>query len=117
MIFLAAALIQSATLAIPEGMEPQIVVGNDGSCLMAYGSRGVLMVARSGDGKVFERSIPLSSGGKLSLGMRRGPRIARSGETVTVTAVIGEKGGGADGDIRAFFSRDNGRTWQIGKHV
>jgi hypothetical protein len=43
--------------------------------------------------------------------MHRGPRIAVTGRALIVTAVVGAKGGGADGDVLLFRSTDDGATW------
>ncbi len=47
----------------------------------------------------------------MSLGMRRGPRIAHSGKSIVITAIGGVEGKGKDGDILAYHSDDNGKTW------
>lgn len=47
----------------------------------------------------------------MSLGMRRGPRIAHFENIVTVTAIGGTEGKGRDGDILAYRSADRGETW------
>lgn len=49
--------------------------------------------------------------GKISLGMRRGPRICVRKGLVTITAIYGAQGKGRDGDIVAFRSADQGKTW------
>jgi len=47
----------------------------------------------------------------LSLGMRRGPRIAATGKTVVVSAIGGKLGKGKDGDLFAWRSIDGGQNW------
>jgi hypothetical protein len=47
----------------------------------------------------------------LSLGLRRGPRIAQTGTAIVVTAIGGAIGKGKDGDILAYRSLDNGKSW------
>ncbi len=47
----------------------------------------------------------------MALGMRRGPRIAHSGRAVVVTAIGGDQGKGLDGDVLAYRSLDDGKTW------
>jgi hypothetical protein len=44
--------------------------------------------------------------------MRRGPRVAVAGDTVVVSAIGGEIGGGKDGDLFAWRSSDNGKSWR-----
>ncbi len=47
----------------------------------------------------------------MSLGMRRGPRIAKVGKSIVITAIGGTQGKGRDGDILAYSSEDEGQTW------
>jgi hypothetical protein len=47
----------------------------------------------------------------LSLGMRRGPRIAHTGKSIVITAIGGTEGKGKDGDVFAYHSDDDGKTW------
>jgi hypothetical protein len=47
----------------------------------------------------------------MSLGMRRGPRVAVAGKSIVVTAIGGEKGKGQDGDVLAWRSLDGGASW------
>lgn len=47
----------------------------------------------------------------MSLGMRRGPRVACSGSTLVITAIGGPEGKGRDGDILSYRSIDDGATW------
>src|SRR5581483_10651378 len=58
-----------------------------------------------------------SDRGVLSLGMHRGPRIALVGKTIVISAVVGERGKGADGDLLAWRSLDNGNTWSEGVRI
>ena len=48
----------------------------------------------------------------MSLGMRRGPRIAATKDAIVITAVGGKQGKGRDGDVLAWRSTDAGKTWQ-----
>lgn len=93
------------------GAQPQLAaVGND--LYATFGSGDRLSVARSTDGgKSFGTPVTLPGGGTLSLGMHRGPRIAGSARSLLVSAVIGKKGGGADGDVVLFRSAGRGATW------
>jgi BNR repeat-like domain len=47
----------------------------------------------------------------MSLGMRRGPRIAHAGKSIVITTIGGAKGKGKDGDILAYRSSDDGQSW------
>jgi len=48
----------------------------------------------------------------MSLGMRRGPRIVKTKSAIVVTAIGGRIGKGRDGDIVAWRSTDDGKSWQ-----
>lgn len=85
---------------------------------VAFGTPDAVFVSHSGDGgRSFARPVAVASVGTLSLGLRRGPRIAVSQDlkmsktTAIVTAIAGEKGGGRDGDLLAWRSEDDGLTW------
>ncbi len=47
----------------------------------------------------------------MSLGMRRGPRIAYADNAIVISAIGGQKGKGADGDVLAYRSLDAGQSW------
>lgn len=98
--------------------EPQIAIDRDHSTYVAYGMGDSIYVSKSTDGgKAYEPPVKVAEAGKLSLGRRRGPRIAVHGGTVTVTATYGSAGKGADGDLVCFRSTDAGRTWSGGIRV
>lgn len=79
---------------------------------VAYGAGDTLYVSVSGDeGKTYGPPFKVGAADKLSLGMRRGPRISTHRDAVVITAVYGEKGNGRDGDVVAFRSSDRGLTW------
>ncbi len=103
-------LLAAATVVFP-GAQPQLAaVGN--RLYLVFGHGTVINVAQSSNGgETFGRPSQLLVPGKMSLGMRRGPRIAATNGAVLVAAVAGEKGGGADGDVLLFRSTDHGRTW------
>ncbi len=91
--------------------QPQIA-SSGGRAFVACGAGDRIYVLASEDGgRTFRVPVRLPSSGHLMLGMRRGPRIAISGESVVVSAVLGREGGGADGDLLAWRSSDEGRTW------
>jgi len=91
--------------------EPQIAV--DGSAVyVAYGMGDAVYVSTSSDaGKSFGKPIEVGSPGKLSLGMRRGPRITARDGKLTISAVYGVQGRGRDENLVAFKSMDRGKSW------
>jgi hypothetical protein len=93
-------------------VEPQVSIEDDGHVYIAYGTGDSIFVSTSADkGNTFAAPVKVAESGKISLGMRRGPRIVAYKGEVTVTAVYGSKGRGADGDILTFLSKDHGATW------
>ena len=105
---------QSAVVtANTEAREPQAAVSEQGKIFIAYGQGNTLFCAASSDGgKSYGSVVRVGAAGNLALGMRRGPRIAVSGDTVVVTAVYGAQGGGRDGELLAWRSKDGGGSWQ-----
>lgn len=97
--------------------QPQLAT--DGTRLvLTYGAGNSVFFAESTDaGRTWSRPAVVSSQGKLSLGMRRGPRIATVPGAIVISAVVGEKGRGADGDLIAWRSVDGGKTWSAGKAI
>jgi len=86
--------------------------------VLTYGAGNSVFFAESTDaGRSWSNPAVVSSQGKLSLGMRRGPRIAMTPEAIVISAVVGEKGRGADGDLVAGRSLDGARTWSAGKAI
>ena len=85
---------------------------------MTFGAGDTVYFSESKDaGTSWSKPAVVSSHGKLSLGMRRGPRIAMTRQAIVISAVVGEKGRGADGDLIAWRSVDGGKTWTSGKPV
>ena len=94
-----------------DGKQPQVAVDEAGRIYVAFGVGSTLRLAVSTDrGETFEVR-PVGSTPSLALGMRRGPRVVVTGDSVVVTAIGGEKGKGKDGDVLAWRSTDSGKTW------
>jgi hypothetical protein len=107
---LVAAILLAAGVSFA-GTQPQLAMDGD-RVYLAFGAGDVIKVARSIDGgATFGDPVVLPAAGSLSLGRRRGPRIAVTGRAVLVTVIAGAKGGGADGDLFLYRSTDQGLTW------
>lgn len=92
---------------VPNPRQPQIAVDQRGTIYLAFGAAEDIFVCKSSDGGAsYERPVKVGSLPKLALGMRRGPRIAASGETVVITAISHESG-----ELSAWHSTDAGSTW------
>ncbi len=93
------------------GSQPQLATAGP-RVYLAFGLGNAIGVARSDDaGGTFGSPARLPVSGNLALGTHRGPRLAATASTVLVSAIIGQKGGGADGDVVLFRSNDRGATW------
>ena len=93
--------------------QPQAAVATDGTVHLVYGSGNAVFHCRSTDGGLsFEKPKEAFRTSNLSLGMRRGPRIAVANKTLVVTAIGGQQGKGRDGDLQAWHSVDRGATWK-----
>ena len=105
-----ATAVRSATFP---GVQPQLAALGS-RVYLAFGSDNTIGVARSDDGgNTFQSPVRLPVSGRMSLGMHRGPRVAATTSTVLVTAVIGAKGGGADGDVLLYRSGDRAMSWGV----
>jgi hypothetical protein len=92
--------------------QPQLAVDRKGTIHVAFGTTSGVHYVRSEDqGKSFSKPIRLDTTGVISLGMRRGPRIAISGDAVCLSLIGGQQGKGRDGDVRLFRSQDKGLNW------
>ena len=67
--------------------EPQLAVDARGRIFVAFGVGDSIRVAVSEDGGRTFSTSAVGTGGVLSLGMRRGPRVAVAGDSVVVSAV------------------------------
>jgi hypothetical protein len=92
--------------------QPQVAVDEAGGIHVAWGLGDTIRYCRSTDGgRHFSPPVEAGTIKSMSLGLRRGPRIAATSGFVCITA-IGSKFKGGDGDLVAFRSTDGGRTWQ-----
>jgi hypothetical protein len=104
--------------AIPDARQPQVAVDPAGKVYLVFGVENSIYCAISDDGgKSYRQPSKVADAGVMSLGMRRGPRIAASEKTVIVVAVGGEQGHGRDGDLLTWRSSDGGNTWNQAAHA
>ncbi len=101
----ASAIPVEVTPAAAGGAQPQVAAAETGEFLVAFGQGNEIYLAvSSDDGAHFQTPKKIGSLPKLALGMRRGPRIALSGRSATITVMN-------DSDLFAFHSEDVGATW------
>ncbi len=90
--------------------QPQACIDSQGVVHLTFGvGEDVHFCTIMPDGIIDQKSsirIP-----NMSLGMRRGPRIALSQDSVVITVIGGPQGKGRDGDILSYRSIDGGKNW------
>jgi hypothetical protein len=93
--------------------QPQFAIDRNNAVHLVFGSGSRIFHCVSADGGVtFSKPTTVGGARFLSLGMRRGPRVAATGDSIIVSAIGGEFGGGHDGDLFAWRSTDKGQSWQ-----
>lgn len=113
-VWLSAAALAAEPVAIAEGRQPQAAIAANGTLHLVYGVGEAVFHIYSSDGGQRSFSAPREAFRvtNMSLGMRRGPRLAISGKTLVVSAIGGAQGKGRDGDLQSWRSTDGGVTWQ-----
>lgn len=97
--------------------QPQVAV-DQLRTVITFGAGNAIYLASSRDrGKTFEKPVKVAEPGVISLGRHRGPRVSLTSTAVVVSAVAGETGRGADGDVVAWRSTDGGASWSEGVRV
>lgn len=92
--------------------QPQVAVDDAGTIHVVYGVGNTVRYRRSDDlGKTFSKEVTISFARNMSLGMRRGPRITATKQSVCISAIGGRQGKGQDGDLLAIHSSDKGNSW------
>jgi hypothetical protein len=90
-----------------DAKQPQIAVNSKGQIFVVFGNaKGIWFSSSTDGGKTFSASRKIDEVKALALGMRRGPRIAASENTLTVTAISHEHG-----NLSSWYSPDGGVTW------
>lgn len=110
---LAAAPVAVAPAEFATAQQPQVAVATDGTVYVAFGRGEEIFLAVSRDAaRTFAPPVRVAQLPKLALGRRRGPRLAVSGEKITLTAISHETG-----NLLAFHSPNAGRTWNASVQV
>jgi hypothetical protein len=101
-------IVAASAAIVFSGVQPHLASQAD-RVFLTFGQGSVISVVQSVDGgETFGRPTQITVDGKVSLGMRRGPRIAATTRAVLVAVVAGAKGGGADGDVLLYRSTNGG---------
>lgn len=109
----------SRTLRFPAGAhEPELAVDDANHVVVVAATKERAYAMSSRDrGASFDEARALPATGTISVGMRRGPKVAIAKDALCVTVCAGAKGGGKDGDVLAFRSSDLGATWSSAVRV
>ena len=91
--------------------QPQVAVEGSRAAIAFGAGNDIFCITSSDGGKTFGKPVKLPSGGVMSLGRHRGPRVAISGGTIVISAPVGQHGMGKDGDVLSYRSIDGGKTW------
>jgi hypothetical protein len=92
--------------------QPQIASTGDRLGLTFGAGNDLYYSFSDNEGETFSRPAKIETKGRLSLGRHRGPRIVYQSGNVVISAIVGKKGGGQDGDIWVWRSDDNGKNWK-----
>jgi hypothetical protein len=96
----------------PDVHEPQAAIDAKGRVFVVYATPKLVSMSVSNDsGASFGDPIAVGAIGKISVGMRRGPRVAATPNAVVVSAIGGAVGDGHDGDLVAWRSTTSGVSW------
>lgn len=97
--------------------QPQVAIAAEGTVHLVYGVADAVYHTQSNDGgQTFSPPSLAFRCPNMSLGMRRGPRLAVVKGDVVVTAIGGALGKGKDGDIRTW-RRSAAGDWSEAAHV
>ena len=102
----------------PDVHEPQAAVDAQGRVFVVYATPKLVSISVSSDsGATFGAPIAVGEIGKIAVGMRRGPRVVATANSVVVSAIGGARGDGHDGDLVAWRSTTGGVRWEFPARV
>jgi len=93
---------------------------------LTFGAGHAIYFSPSRDGgATISPPVRVAEAGIVPLSCHRGPRIAFAGNAIVITAVVGNKmeagphahGLPSDGDLMAWRSEDDGKTWSSGRAI
>jgi len=91
------------------GVQPRLAAAGRRVGLVFGEDRSIFFAGSRDGGRTFSAPVRVPSQGRLALGRHRGPRVALTGGAVVVTAILAA--GRDEGDLFAWRSTDDGRTW------
>jgi hypothetical protein len=107
-----AAPVDLAPREFADAVQPQVAVAPGGRFHVVFGKGNAIFHTSSPDGRTFTAPVRVGELDKLALRMRRGPRLAATDQSITITAISH-----TDGNLHAWTSGDHGATWQEGQRL
>ncbi len=95
---------------LPGAKEPTLAFDDQGTLHAAFGAGNTLYSTSQAAG-AFGPPTVIAQAGHLALGMRRGPRLTFTKNNLVVSAIYGRQGGGRDGELLAWRSSDQAKSW------
>ena len=97
---------------IPSARQPQVTIDGSGFVHLTFGADGKVFYTCSTDaGAGYRAPIVVAELQSLALGMRRGPRIAVSGNFIAITAIGAVEAESGKGNLYSWRSKDHGISW------
>ena len=108
--------IRAEPVSLGTGSQPRILSDGAQKVAVVFGRQDEILISNSLDGgRTFTPARTLARLKGMPLGMRRGPRVALTSKSMVVTAIEAEKGNVQDGDLVAWVSSDEGKSWEKSK--
>jgi BNR repeat-like domain len=103
---------ETVTLETPVGArQPQVVIDASSKVHLTFGAdKKIFYTCSTDEGATFSKPFEVAKLKSLFLGMRRGPRIAVSGDYIVISAIGSSDKG--EGNLYVWNSQDKGSTWQ-----
>ena len=95
------------SIELAEARQPRLVAVDDHLCVVHATKQGIMFKAFSASGEPMAEAI-VAEFDRFPSGMRRGPRVASSGDAIVVTAIVDKPA-----RLMAWRSTDFGKTWKM----
>jgi hypothetical protein len=99
--------------------EPQLAASGSTVALTFGAGAAIYFTVSHDSGRTFSEPVKVEQASNLLLTHHRGPRVAISGKTIVISAIVGQTassdahahGAGPDGDLFVWRSTDDGKNW------
>ena len=101
-----------ASKEIQGGRQPQLAIDDQGNIHVTFGAAdGVFYTSSNDAGTTYRKPVKVAQLRSLSLGMRRGPRIAVSKDSIAITAIGKSDVDSNERNLYSWRSKDHGTSW------